>query len=94
LGGEAGDGGWEARRGRNALCKAEGRLRPIYSKEGGCRGGCGARGADARRTGEMSYQFFLVGSFFLAVEISGVANMSALCTHLLRSRDFENYMIT
>jgi hypothetical protein len=57
------------RRGRDAMCKAEGRLRPIYSKEeGGCRGGCGARGADARRTGEMSYQFFLVGRVFLAVE--------------------------
>jgi hypothetical protein len=56
-------------RGRDAMCKAEGRLRPIYSKEeGGCRGGCGARGADARRTGEMSYQFFLVGRVFLAVE--------------------------
>jgi hypothetical protein len=65
------------------LWKAEGRLRPDLAKEeGGCRvsaettaEGVGREGrtreveADARRTGETLYQFFLVGSFFLGVEI-------------------------
>jgi hypothetical protein len=64
VGDEEGDGGGRVPRKNGSGCwRGEGRMRDWSGRTG--RGG----GADARTTGETTYQVFLVSFFFLGVEI-------------------------